>query len=353
LACYNHQKHNGEESSLIVEETQEESQAIDPVFKQIVEEEFAAYQARCQTEYEVGRLPRTIDALITIEDEAERLKIRTETPFFYLLKDNQLEFKGRRDPLTPKAYSKIRGRMEFLLSGKAMSPETTTVTIISAGKPRSVFTYAKDKRKQPFVATAEKGYYKTEEQPLIYLIVVNELPVMPKNYPLLLFASDQRKFRKFLQQMIVEGQRTYIRYAYEVRPQVTKEVLTMAGISARISRKDLEFMASDIGRELVAVMNPKDVLSAMNPKDVLSAMNPKDVLSAMNPKDVLEGLDTEKQKKLIALLSPSDLLSGISMEEFLQGINAEQRKALFESVLKMLASDLAKQGEHNGNGSSA
>ena len=73
----------------------------------------------------------------------------------------------------------------------------------------------------------------------------------------------------------------------------------------------------------------------------------------MNPKDVLEGLDTEKQKKLIALLSPSDLLSGISMEEFLQGINAEQRKALFESVLKMLASDLAKQGEHNGNGSSA
>jgi hypothetical protein len=243
-----------------------------------------------------------------------------------------------------------------------MSPETTTVTIISAGKPRSVFTYAKDKRKQPFVATAEKGYYKTEEQPLIYLIVVNELPVMPKNYPLLLFASDQRKFRKFLQQMIVEGQRTYIRYAYEVRPQVTKEVLTMAGISARISRKDLEFMASDIGRELVAVMNPKDVLSAMNPKDVLSAMNPKDVLSAMNPKDVLsamnpkdvlEGLDTEKQKKLIALLSPSDLLSGISMEEFLKGINAEQRKALFESVLKMLASDLAKQGEHNGNGSSA
>jgi hypothetical protein len=50
----------------------EERQAIDPVFKQIVEEEFAAYKATCQTEYEVSRLPRTIDAFITVEDLVTR-----------------------------------------------------------------------------------------------------------------------------------------------------------------------------------------------------------------------------------------------------------------------------------------
>lgn len=163
------------------EKTEEERQAIDPVFKQIVEEEFAAYKANCQTEYEVSRLPRTIDAFITVEDEAERQKIRIETPFFYLLKDSQIEFKGHGDRLTQEGYAKIRGRMEFLLSGKKVSPATLTVTVVSAGKPRAVFTYAKDERKQPFVATDEKGYYKTDEQPPIYLIVINELPIIPKN----------------------------------------------------------------------------------------------------------------------------------------------------------------------------
>ena len=86
----------------MVAETEEERQEIDPVFKQIVEEAFAAYKVTCQTQYEVGRLPRTIDALVTINDPAERDKIRAETAFFYFLQDNQLEFKGRNDRLTKK-----------------------------------------------------------------------------------------------------------------------------------------------------------------------------------------------------------------------------------------------------------
>ena len=115
----------------------EERQAIDPVFKQIVEEEFAPYKATCQTEYEVSRLPRTIDAFITVEDEAERQKIRVETPFFYLLHHSQIEFKGQNDRLTPKGYARIRGRMELLLSSKTVSPANMTVSIVSAGRPRT------------------------------------------------------------------------------------------------------------------------------------------------------------------------------------------------------------------------
>lgn len=140
----------------MVAETEEERQEIDPVFKQIVEDAFAAYKATCQTQYEVGRLPRTIDALVTIDDEAEQEKIRAETLFFYFLKHNQLEFKGHHDRLTKKGYHTIRGRMEFLLREKAVSPFDTTVTIISAGRPRTVLTYAND-LKRPFVAMAQKG----------------------------------------------------------------------------------------------------------------------------------------------------------------------------------------------------
>jgi hypothetical protein len=294
----------------MVEATEEERQEIDPVFKQIVEDAFAAYKVTCQTQYEVGRLPRTIDALVTIDDEAERQKIRTETLFFYFLKHNQLEFKGHNDRLTKKGYHTIRGRMEFLLQEKAVSPFDMTVTIISAGRPRTVLTYA-DKLKRPFVAMAEKGYYKSNEYPPPYLIVINELPIVPKHYPLLIFAASEQKFREFLEQVITVGEYTYIRYAYEVRPHITKEVLTMAGVASRLSRKDLEFMAEDIGPDIIAVMNAKTLL---------------------------KGLNTEKQQELF-----SQMLATGNFENLIDGINPDQQKRLFELVLKRLAAGLTEE----------
>jgi hypothetical protein len=265
----------------------------------------------------VGRLPRTIDALVTIHDQAERDKIRAETAFFYFLKDNQLEFKGHHDRLTKRGYHAIRGRMEFLLHGKQVSPFDMTVTIISAGKPHKVLTYASE-LKRPFVAMAQKGYYQCDEYPPLYLIVINELPVTPKHYPLLLFASSEQKFREFLAQVIVAGEYTYIRYAYEVRPQITKEVLTMSGVASRLSRKDLEFMAGDIGPELVPFLNPEDVVKGMN---------------------------DEKQQRLLAMFSVEARLAGISVEEFLQRISPKDRKKLFELVLKTVAADLTDDHE--------
>ena len=187
------------------------------------------------------------------------------------------------------------------------------------------FTYAKDERKHPFVPTDEKGYYKTEEQPPIYLIVVNELPIISKNYPLLVFASNQRKFRAFLEQMIVEGERTYIRYAYEVRPQVTKEILSMAGITTALSREDLEFMAGDIGPELAPFLKAEDLLKGMEPE--------------------------EQRKLLVSLLSLDDLLSGKAIENLLNEMNPKNRKRLFELLVRLQTSSIPSGIEDaNGNG---
>lgn len=60
----------------------------------------------------------------------------------------------------------------------------------------------------------------------------------------------------------------------------------MADISTSISRKDLEFMAEDIGPELVAIMPPEAVLKSIGP---------------------------EKQRQLISLLGPKEILANISM----------------------------------------
>ena len=278
---------------------EEQRRQIDPIFKQVLTDELLTFTTTMQTEVEVSRLPRTIDALVTLTKADERLRVRTETPFFYFLRRNQVEFKGREDPLTIAGLHLISGRTQLYLGEQDVTLQEMTVTVICAGKPRTVLAYTQTF--QP-LRRIEAGYYKNEAHPPIYLIVVNELPIIAKNYALLLFASSERKFRQFLEQVVTEGNTRYIRYAYEVRPQITREVLTMAGISTTISRKDLEFMAEDIGPELVAIMSPEEVAASLEP---------------------------EKQKKLLALLT--------------QKLNAKERKLLLDLLLREQATD--KEGE--------
>ena len=319
--------------------TSEERQAIDPVFKQLLEEQFDAYEAKCQTEYEVNRLPRTIDALVTIEGANELQKVRRETPFFYFLKDNSLEFKGRNDRLKKKDYHAIRGRVEFLLHNKHISPRNTTSTIICAGKPHAVLEYTAQELERAFISTENKGYYRIDEIPPLYLIVVNELSIIPVNYPLLVFASSERKFRAFLEQIIAEGDATYIRYAYNVRPKETKEVLTMAGIPSSLTREDLEFMVDDIGDDMIAIMTPEKILGGMNRE------KKHGLVSLMSVEDRLADLSVEDR---LADLSVEDRLANVSVTELLKAISTEQWQGFYEAF----ASSAVGKKERNGNGTS-
>lgn len=140
------------------------------------------------------------------------------------------------------------------------------------------------------------------------MIVINELPVEPQYYPLLLFASSEQKFREFLEQVITVGEYTYVRYAYKVRPLATKEILTMAGVTSRLSRKDLEFMAGDIGSEIIAVMDAEMLL---------------------------KGLSADKQEALL-----SRMLDSANMENLVNKMSPVHRKRLLELALKLVAADL-------------
>lgn len=124
---------------------QEKHRQIDPVFKQALTDELANLPAVLQTEVEVSRAQRaparTIDAIITIDGEAALQTVRTNTPFFYFLSHNQVEFKGRRDPLTIQGYHLIRGRTHLYIGEQEIPPEALAVTIVCAGKPKTLFTY--------------------------------------------------------------------------------------------------------------------------------------------------------------------------------------------------------------------
>lgn len=267
--------------------------------------------------------------LITITAPAELQRVRTETPFFYFLRCNQLEFNGRNDPLTSADIHLIDGRTQLCLGEQGASVQEMTVTILCAGKPRTVFTYTEKFR--PF-RQIEAGYYKNEDHPTVYVIIVNELPIVPKNYPLLLFASNERKFRKFLEEVVAKGEFTYLRYAYAVRPRLTREVVTMAGISATRSKEDLQFMADDIGLELMAFLPPAKRLAGISADERLA------------------GISADER---LAGISADELLKAISSGTLLHELSPDHRKVLLELLATMQAASQKEQKKRNGSHSAA
>ncbi|MFZ4664675.1 MAG: hypothetical protein ACOYNY_47225, partial [Caldilineaceae bacterium] len=78
-------------------------------------------------------------------------------------------------------------------------------------------------------------------------------------------------------------QRPYLRYAYEIRPKLTRKVVTMAGISATLSKEDLQFMADDIGRELMAFLPPAERLAGISADELLKAISSGTLLHELSP----------------------------------------------------------------------
>jgi hypothetical protein len=115
----------------------------------------------------------------------------------------------------------------------------------------------------------------------------------------------------------------------------------MAGKARSLPRKDLEFMANDIGPELVELMEPQDLIKNMNPKKqkrLLSLFTPKERLADLTPKERL------------ADLTPEQRLADLTPEEFLKGMSPEKQKAFWDSLLKIYP--VAATDEEHPNGES-
>jgi hypothetical protein len=92
-----------------------------------------------------------------------------------------------------------------------------TVTIICAQTPRKVLS-------QPDFGFQKiaKGYYLCNALGLkIYLIAINELPIEPMYYSLLLFASSKRKSQEMIEEIVKSSLVEYIPYAYRIHPKLT------------------------------------------------------------------------------------------------------------------------------------
>jgi len=173
-----------------------------------------------------------------------------------------------------------------------------TVTIISARKPINVLRHCQDDVKWEEIG---EGHYVSSDILPVHLIVINELPIEPKNYPLLLFASSKKKFRQFLERIIQEDNSAYIYYAYRIDPKLTKEVLEVAGKSSSY-QKNLEFIAKDIGKELIPFLSTEERLIGLTPEELVRTLTPEERLVGMTPEELARALTPEERKKLKQLL---------------------------------------------------
>ncbi len=238
---------------------------IDPVFKQVLVSMSDKLKVPLETQVEVSRLPRTIDAVIKLPTKEEIARVESETPFVRLRANSQIEFKAIDDPLTPAGYHLILGRTHLYLGEHKLSASQMSVSIVCAAKPITVLSHRPD---DVLFKKMQKGYYINSTKPPVVIIVINELPIIPKNYPFLLFASSEKKFREFLRHLFQERDLGYVHYAYRVRPEVTKEELQMLTKDPYLSEKDFHFIVQDIGPQLINYFPVEERLAGLAAEEI-------------------------------------------------------------------------------------
>ena len=269
---------------------------IDPVFKEVLTFNFGQLDILLQTQVEVSRLPRTMDALVVLQKPEDLAKVREETAFSYFRVHNQIEFKGKEDALTRAGYHLILGRTNLYLGEKDISIQEMTVTIVSARKPIKVLRQSDVKWEEIGV-----GHYVSTDILPVHLFVSNELVIEPKNYPLLLFASSKKKFRQFVERIVSEDNTVYIYYAHFPDYELTEEVLEMAGRQSSY-QKNLERVTQD----LLTIIGKEKLLKMMTPEERVRGLPPEERVRGLPPEERVRGLTPEERKKLKRLLEEEE-----------------------------------------------
>ena len=114
--------------------------AIDPIFKHMITTLFQGEGINIQTEVEVGLLPLRIDVVIDFQTPEALCTFQDQTPYWYFLNDNILEFKGEGDRLTIEGFYRIVMRCCHYFLERHVPVSELTVTIVCAQTPRKVLS---------------------------------------------------------------------------------------------------------------------------------------------------------------------------------------------------------------------
>ncbi|MFQ6044577.1 MAG: hypothetical protein ACE5PV_27305 [Candidatus Poribacteria bacterium] len=239
------------------------SNPYDALFKEVMTDFFNELQIPIKTEEEVSRKPRTIDIVVTCTP-SDIEKVSCETPFDFFAKNNIIAFKSLTDRLTIWEYLKITARARFYIAEKRLATSDTIICAVCSGKPRKVLHESQD----TVEFTMQKPWhYVSNEKIPFHVVIIRELEIEYKNYPLLLFAP-MRKFREFLKHAIENNRLEYLGYAYLLHPQQTKEVLMMTG-KIPIPEENVKFIVKDLTPErILRYIDVEDIIRNISDEDI-------------------------------------------------------------------------------------
>ena len=299
-------------------DSEQRKSAIDPIFKHMITTLFQGPEINIQTEVEVGLLPLRIDVVIDFQTPEALCTFQGQTPYWHFLNDNILEFKGEGDRLTIEGFYRIVMRCCHYFLERHVSVSELTVTIVCAQTPRKVLSHPEFE----FQKIAE-GYYLCRNALglKIYLIAVNQLPMEPMYYSLLLFASSKKKSETIIEEIVKSGQAKYLAYAYRIHPETTRRILSMADKYTR----NLEYIAENMGQDLLPFISSEDRVRGLPLEDRIEDLSDEDrrallqLLASdegLTPVQRLQGLDAKQR------------LQGLSLEDRIDGLSDEEREAL-------------------------
>ncbi len=78
----------------------------------------------------------------------------------------------------------------------------------------------------PTLRTEASALYKSDDKLPFYVLVVAELAIEERNYPLLLFSKGEKR-KAFLRELVRKGAREYLRLAYQLYPEDVTEVFSI------------------------------------------------------------------------------------------------------------------------------
>lgn len=291
---------------------------VDPLFKQLLVETVAREGVIVETEFEVSRLPRTIDAIVKLTDLTVLPDLAASTPYNWFRQFNAIAFKGANDPLTERDYHLIWGRAYLAFGENSITAQDATLTIICGRTPRNEMT-----RLRREVALVEHGagvYQVGLHLPRCYLIVVNELPQEAGRYAILnTFSSSRQRYASYLRQLYAEREFELIGQVSLAHPDWATEVFMSIDFSAYPKYQqdalfrlvfDVLIPKLDAKDELVARVLPtlsiEKRLEGMSPEERLAGISPEERLAGISPEEMVEGLSAEEKERLRELLSASE-----------------------------------------------
>ncbi len=308
--------------------------AFDKLFKHLWRDVFSQYQV--QANVAVGTLDLSIDLVLTLRPGSG---VPATSPAILpdivprLSQTNLFEFKSARDKVPPHALHKLAG-YTGLYCFQEKVPIARLASDITAWFVTAIRPGFLDTLLDAHLANAQvQGIYKTSLAYPCYIVVINEVPCIEANYPLLLLASGSQlrdairilsrgplardpSIQKYMYESYLLNYdelksmtETEIKWPADVKRNV-RHAIEDLGINEVIDAIGLKEVVKAVGlKEVVKAVGLKEVVKAVGLKEVVKAVGLKEVIDAVGLKEVIDAVGIEKVEQELKLMKSAKVPS--------------------------------------------